>query len=539
MTKQNCIGIDLGTTYSLMAIINAAGEPDILTNADGEKLTASAVFNDPSGNILIGTDALKQRPSYPDRVAAEFKRDMDKPDWRASLGGGRTFSAIELSALVLRKLKQDGEMQVGPIEAAVITVPAYFDDARRRATIEAGKAAGLEVLQLLNEPTAAALTYARSGGRPGTHLIFDLGGGTFDVSVIRVTSEDEMQVLACTGNSRLGGMDFDWALALHVNEVFRRKEGRDAVPGLFELTAEQRRRREDVLGLLPGSSPKVDRAAAFRLIMDAEQAKKTLSKLPTTRIEAGSGAARVAIDVSQQDFDKVIAEFVASAQLLVETALEDAKLQPSAIDTIILVGGSTRIPAFKRMLRGLFGKEPISPVHQDEAVARGAAIQAAIILSGSGRAKLPAVVATAMDGITVKDVCSHAFGTLAIALDGQLRNDILIPKNTPLPASVAKRYFTAAFGQTAVDCSVTEVSDDSVTDPEWVTTRHEAILELPPGRPAGCPIDIHYEYDVNQVMRCAFVDAESGRRRDLTIDIRQGKTPGPASYDGLDDLNIL
>jgi molecular chaperone DnaK len=488
--KRPAIGIDLGTTYSAVAVLNHAGQPEIVPNTDGERITASAVFIQESGPVIVGNDAISAAGGWPDRVVRWVKREMGDASWRFDLDGQRR-SAVDISALVLRKVKQDAEQIIGPISAAVITVPAYFDEIRRKATMDAAKLAGLDVLRIINEPTAAALAYAASGSIRGRVLVYDLGGGTFDVSIVQVGSTTDVSVVASEGDHRLGGYDFDLRLAEHFDAGFRDQFG---------------------VSLLD------DPVARHEAIMEAERTKRTLSKLESIVANVGRDGRSLAMNVTRMQFEQMTQDLLVRTEMLIENALDQAGLRPTDIDEVVLVGGSTRLPAVRRLLQERFGRPPRQSVNPDEAVALGASIQAAIILAERGESDLPAGAAREVAAIELSDVTNHSYGTLALTdVEGVKleRNDIIIPKNTTIPCSETRIYHTVADGQEHIKCEITQGED---SDPEFVNILAEELMPLPPGRPAGREIEVRFSYDANGRMSCDFRDVESGRLQHFDLD---------------------
>jgi molecular chaperone DnaK len=493
--SQPPIGIDLGTTYSALAIINPAARPEIVPNADGDRTTASAVYFPEDGSVEIGQGAIEVAGAYPDRVVRWVKREMGDPDWRIT-AGDTSYSAVQISGMILKKLKQDAEQTIGPVHQAVITVPAYFDEVRRQATIEAGRLAGLDVLRIINEPTAAALAYAHAGGEPGRILIYDFGGGTFDVSIVDVRNEKDVTVLCSEGDHQLGGYDLDTTLAKSFAAKFAEAHG-------AEITAES------------------DKGAWQDLVTAAEKGKRTLSKRDKATGNVMSGGQLLNVPVTREEFETMIEDHLIRTQMLVENALTEADLKPSDIQEVLLIGGSTRVPAVKAMLTKMFGKEPLNRVNVDEAVALGAAIQAGMIMSDSGMIAATPQVQQRLAGARLSDVAPHSFGTRAlIEAHGVMkpRNDIIIKKNTPIPTNVTNTYYTMGANQDAIECWVTQGEDE---DLDFVKVLRTGSLALPEGLPDSSPIEITYSYDQNGTMRCTFREPSSGSKTEIPIEVLQ------------------
>ena len=502
---QPPIGIDLGTTYSAIAAINPAGRPEIVPNTDGDRVTASAVFFQSDGTAVVGQSAVDVAGAYPDRVVRWVKRELGNPDWRVDVDD-RSYSAVDISAMVLAKVKEDAEARLGTLEHAVVTVPAYFDEVRRRDTMDAAEKAGLKVLRIINEPTAAAITYASSGGQPGMVLVYDFGGGTFDVSVVEVKGPADVRVVTSEGDHALGGHDLDRRLAEHYDRVFEKEKGISV--------------RED-----PG--------AWFQFLERAERDKRSLSKLAEVRgIPLQWGAHSINTSLGRGAFEELIRNEITRTEMLVDNALDSAELTPDDIAQVILVGGSTRVPAVTGMLARKFGRPPMAPMNVDEAIALGAAIQAGVLMQSAGIADLSPEAAQAMERTRIADVANHAYGTICVEnVHGvqRRRNSIIIPKNTPLPATKTETFHTMRADQTAISCTVTQASNNEETDPEFVQVVVEGELPLPPGRPADCPIEVRYSYTADQRMSCEFHDVQSGRRQELILEMSGEAKPTSAA----------
>lgn len=513
---EPAIGIDLGTTYSAVAVVGPSGKPEIVPNAEGERTTASAVLFQETGPILIGQDAVDMYPGYHERGVRWVKREMGNADWSLS-ADGKSYSAVDVSAMILKKIKQDAEQTVGPIRRAVITVPAYFGEVRRKATMDAAKLAGLEILRLINEPTAAALAYASGGGVTGRVLIYDLGGGTFDVSIVRIGSTEDIEVLASEGDT-FGGYDLDLALAKKYDELFYK-----------EMNARLMDEEQKTI--------------MFNTIADAETAKRKLSRMSEFPVQLQWNAHTMLASVSRDDFESLIRDHLTRTEMLVEDALEQAGLSAGDLDAVILAGGSTRIPAVKALLKKKLGLEPLCSINPDEAVALGAALQAGVLMQEKGLLEVAPAAAQSFERTQLKDVCNKSYGTLSVgdAYGGdRLRNTIIITKNTPTPCSKTKTFYTHSAGQDAIKCTVTQGDDE---DPEFTDLITEGMMELPPGRPANCEIRVTYSYDANQRMSCKFLDVESGREKTFSLDFgsEKGGAQVAAQLDeaGFDDLDIL
>lgn len=491
MVQRRAVGIDLGTTYSAVAVLNHSGHPEIVPNSDGERTTASAVYFQTDGSVLVGAEAANMAGTRPERVVRWAKRELSVSDWSFQIGS-KAYSAVDISALVLRKVRQDAQQTIGPIDVAVVTVPAYFDEPRRKATMDAASAADIEVLRLINEPTAAALAYASSGQVRGTMLVYDLGGGTFDVSVVEVPSLKEVNVLATGGAYRLGGVDFDTRLAEFLDERFHAEHG---------------------VRLLGG-----DDRAHHELMLEAERVKRSLSKLDLVTANVRHDGRSMPVDVTRGQFEDLTRALVRSTRNHVDEVLEEARRSVGDIAAVALVGGSTRVPAVAAMLRKMFDHEPLRHVNPDEAVALGASIQAGIILADRGEIDLPAAAVEVVRDVKVTDVTGHSFGTVADKLvDGRRirRNDVIIKRNSRIPVEVTQSYGTKA-GMEAATCIITQGEDE---DLDFVNIIARGRLDLPPGRPAGLEIRVTYRFDANGRMTCVFQDVQSGAKELVELDV--------------------
>ena len=435
---SDAVGIDLGTTNSVVASLDAYGRPVVLPNRDGRNITPSVIYfgADPPA---VGDEAKEWARLGNDEIASFFKPHMGSPSFRLHYHG-RDYDAADLASLVLRRLKEDAEAALGrPVERAVITVPAYFADAQRKATIDAGQRAGLDVARIINEPTAAALAYGvgRSGGlstaagpAPTSSvadepvLIYDLGGGTFDVTVARV-SPAGVTVLATAGDHDLGGKNWDDRIATFLAEKFQAATGVDPLDDPVLLN--------EVLTL-------------------AEQAKWTLSDRTSTRVALQLGRNRQSFELTRAEFDAMTAPLMDRTRRLTEEALGESGLDWRGLAGVLLVGGSTRMPMVRSFVRAMSGSEPRSGVNVDEVVALGAAISAAVEDQSRGL-RAPSAAATAPrftlagGGPRIADVMAHSLGTVAVSPDGsRYCNDIILPRNQPIPTSQSKPYVHATMG---------------------------------------------------------------------------------------------
>ncbi|SHM05533.1 molecular chaperone DnaK [Caldanaerovirga acetigignens] len=468
------IGIDLGTTNSVAAYIEG-GQPVIIPNAEGSRLTPSVVAFTKDGQRLVGQMAKRQAILNPERTVISIKRHMGT-DYKVNIDG-KLYTPQEISAMILQKIKQDAEAYLGEkITQAVITVPAYFTDSQRQATKDAGRIAGLEVLRIINEPTAAALAYGLDKGNDQTILVFDLGGGTFDVSILEL-GDGVFEVKATSGNNRLGGDDFDQRIIDYIAEEFMKEHGIDL---------------------------RKDRMALQRLKEAAEKAKIELSSMLETTISLpfitadASGPKHIEMTLTRAKFEELTRDLVEATLGPTEQALKDAGLRPEDIDKVILVGGSTRIPAVQEAIRRFLGKEPHKGVNPDEVVAMGAAIQAGV-LAGE-----------------VKDVVLLDVTPLSLGIEtlGGVFTKI-IERNTTIPVSRSQIFTTAADNQTTVDIHVLQGERPMAADN--VTLGRFQLTGIPPA-PRGVPrIEVKFDIDVNGIVHVSAKDLGTGKEQKITI----------------------
>lgn len=479
-------GIDLGTTFSALARLNGIGRPEIVPNSEGERITPSVVYFDDEevGAIRVGLEALNCRQLNPERTARWIKRHMGDKAWKKTVDG-RDWTPEEISSLILKKIRQDGAVDNGDITDVVISVPAHFDEVRRKATMDAGTLAGLNVIGIVNEPVAAALYYATTQAVNGRVLVYDLGGGTFDVTILDIDGRT-MNIVCSQGDHALGGVDFDKKILELFEELYRKEYNTELIE-----SEQDRARYED----------------------EAEDVKKTLSRRPSARKILYGPAGSLRIEITRQQFEEAIEPLIARTEILIEVAMEEAKSKVGDINKVLLVGGSTRIPTVQERLTKKFGFAPDNAVNVDECVALGAAIHAGLTMIRDNPASVPQGIAAGLRDVKLKDVCNHSYGTICAPLDEEtgrhtVRNTLILKKNTPLPCDATQTFYTMSEGQTELQVTVTQGEDE---DPEYVNRIATETFELPPNRPANRPIQVRYSYDVNQRMHCTFRDEDSGR----------------------------
>jgi molecular chaperone DnaK len=502
------VGIDLGTTFSAIATLDDRGQAVTLPNRDGDMLTPSAVLLTEDGAV-VGQAARDVALEQPDRVATLIKRRMGHAAYGRPVAG-REFRPETLSAIILRKLVQDAERRIGPVRKAVITVPAYFDDTRRKATKDAGRIAGLDVLDILDEPTAAALAYSFQpppGGRdlkpelvlPGkqqTVLVYDLGGGTFDVTLVRL-SQRRFEAIAIEGDVRLGGKDWDDRIVDHVAAQFEKTHGAD---------------------------PRTDALSLAALTAAAERAKRTLSKVSQTSITCTHAGKVLTVPLSRRELEALTRDLLTRTRLTTQQLLRQAGLGWDKVDRVLLVGGSTHMPMTGHMLRDLSGQEPDSSLAVSEVVARGAALHAGIVAARAGEEDglmLDADVREALGQIVEINVNSHSLG-IEVKQRQDRVNDILIPKNTQLPTAASRVYRTVVENQQRVRVKV--LQGEAHQADACISIGECWIEGLPPNLPKASPIQVRCGCGSNGLIDVMALDMTSGKMARAEIHRSSGLT---------------
>lgn len=473
------VGIDLGTTYSAIARVNPEGEAELIENADERMITPSVVLLGEDNQVMVGPAAERIAIAEPGQIVEAVKRQMGNKDYSV-VYQGRKLTAEFVSALILKKLKKDAEAKIGPIANAVITVPYYFNDVRRKATQDAGRIAGLNVIDIINEPTAATLAYAWNRdelGRPDnmqtekTILVYDLGGGTFDVTVVRY-SATQFRVLATDGDVMLGGLDWTRRLVDHVARQFQEKFGDD-----------------------PRQQPESLRSFE----QECEDAKLALTKKSQVPISVYHMGKSLTVSLTRGDFERMTADLMQRTRDTTELVLQQSGVKGSDLDEVVMVGGSTYMPVVESMLREVSGVEPSRKLEPEKGVAQGAAIHAAILEARhrGNDSNLAQAVLARLRSVKTSDVNSHSLGVKVSDPEERTRkiNHIMIPRNTAIPFNISQRFVTNSDNQQRIHV---EILEGEAKDPNACTLIGDfRIVNLPKGLKKGSPVEVTYSYDAS------------------------------------------
>lgn len=473
------VGIDLGTTYCAIAYINQHGKPEIIANREGERITPSVVLFD-DDTPIIGTIAKRSAVANPLNICQFVKRQMGEKDWRFLAENDREYTPEEIAAFILRRLKEDAETALdGVITDAVITVPAYFNDAQRKATQDAGRIAGLNVLRIVNEPTAAALAYGLDQTDGETIMVYDLGGGTFDVTIMRI-AKGEIEVIATGGDKNLGGFDWDNKVMEFLNKEFQEDGGFD----LLEDPALQQDLRDK-----------------------AEIAKKTLSSRDNTKVFLSASGKNVSVNISREDFEHITTDLLSRTETLMEMTLEDAQMSWEDIDKILLVGGSTRMKSVPALIERVSKRKPSVELHPDEVVATGAALLGGILQKEAGHGNLAHL--DGLPAMKISDVNSHSLGVVAI--DGRtdnLYNSIILKKDTTIPTRASRVYGTVVDNQSEIEVQVTEGEEENL---EYVKVIGKGAMRIPP-YPKGASVEVFFQYNNDGIIHITVFDKTTDKQ---------------------------
>lgn len=512
LLEGQTVGIDLGTTYSAIAQLDSEGTPGVISNSDDRPITPSVVLLGDDGSVMVGPSWERIAIEDPSRIVESVKREMGNKEYFV-VYQNKKLTPEFISALILKKLKQDAEKRIGPIANAVITVPYYFNDVRRKATQDAGRIAGLNVIDIINEPTAATLCYAwmkgelgrtdaNTGAREKTILVYDLGGGTFDVTLVKYTPT-HFRVLATDGDVMLGGLDWSRRMLDHVSEQFNQKFGED---------------------------PREDPETMRTLTQECEDAKRQLSKKAQTPVNVYYKGKTLTVALTRGDFERMTADLVQRTRDTTELVIEQADVAPESLDEVLLVGGATYMPVIEQMMKEICKRIPSRELIPEEAVAQGAAIHAAILEAKEtgGESRMAQTIISRLRSVNTSDVNSHSLGVKITDPGDKQRkiNHIMIPRNTQIPHSVKQRFVTTSPNQQRIHVYVLE---GEVLDPAACTLIGDfQIVDLPPNLPAGSPVEVSYSYDANGRIHATALEL-TGQRSASTQIVRDA---------GLDDQGL-
>jgi molecular chaperone DnaK len=497
------VGIDLGTTFSTLAMLDSEGNPVAIANEEDDVETPSLILLAETGHVVVGPSRVRAAMEDPDHIVDRVKRYMGNTDYKRTFDG-REITPEFLSALILKKLRKDAEKRIGKIGNAVITVPYYFNDARRKATADAGQIAGLNVVDIINEPTAATLTYAWTRGelgatggnqRPHLALVYDLGGGTFDVTVVRYTPS-HFQVLATDGDVHLGGIDWNDRLVDHVAAEFKSRHGRD-----------------------PRESP----STLQMLRHDADQVKIALSQSSSATISCRHEGKVVSVPITREQFEEMTADLLQRTCDTAQLVLEQAGVTAKELDALVLVGGSTLMPKVPQLLSQLTGKEVFQGLSPHTAVAQGAAIHAAILEAKfrGESSELAERIRKLLRNVKQEEVNSHGLGIAARnPKTGKTVNHVMIPRNTKLPTEVKRVFVTSEPNQQRVNIKVIEGDAPDLDACSLVGNCR--ITGLPKDLPKGSPIEVTYAFDASGRIHVRAVDKTGGKQAEINIERKGG-----------------
>lgn len=489
------IGIDLGTTFSVVAYLDATGRPCTIPNAEGDLITPSVVLFD-GASTVVGKEAVKAAAMEPDRIADFAKRDMGSMFYSRKVGG-ESLPPEVIQSLILEKLKRDAELKLGPIRKAVVTVPAFFNEPRRKATQDAAQLAGLEILDIINEPTAAAIAFGHQVGfldakgearQKELILVYDLGGGTFDVTLMEISGTD-FTAIATGGDVYLGGIDWDRRLADHIAEKFKEKHH--------------------------GFDPRQDAAGMQRLLKEAEDTKRALSAREQLTISFEHVGQGLRLPMTRTEFEEMTADLLERTRFTIRSVLSEAKLGWKDVTRLLLVGGSSRMPMVQKILEEESGMKVDRSLSPDEAVAHGAALYAGLLVSKETASP------TAKPPMRVRNVNSHDLGILSKdPTTGRPVNSVIIPRNTVLPVTKGKRYRTARKGQKDIVINVIEGGDSAGRN---ATSIGKCLIQdLPPELPAGTSVEVFFTYGENGRLTVEGRLPEFKRKAVLTVERTSG-----------------
>ena len=497
------VGIDLGTTYSVLAWVDGAGHVDAIPNSEGFATTPSVVFFEGT-SIIVGREAVRAALIEPEKAAEGVKRDMGQPQYSRRVCG-RQMRPEVLSAYILKRVREDAEGRLGPISDAVVTVPAYFDDARRKATQDAGTMAGLNVVGVINEPCAAALWYGYSKGaqvkKDAVFLVYDLGGGTFDATLMRALGPHDFQTIATDGDVMLGGKDWDQRLLNHVATEFLRTAGAD---------------------------PREDDAAYQELSLRVEEAKRALSARNAVSIPVSHAGQRLRVTVDRAKFQEITADLLARTQSTVELLLAEGGMSWDQIDLTLVTGGASRMPTVMEMLSRLTGGKPDATLDPDLAVAKGAAVYAAALRARHTGVPTPYNQAAKrrLGQLRHRNVNAHSLG-VEVEDDetGRQRNFAVIPRNSPIPCRKSETFGLSAPSSEAAKRLRISILEGEAEDPDACVRIGTCVIDdLPAGLPEGSPVEVTFAYSADGRIEVDAVATAIGRRANVRIDRPGGLT---------------